>query len=422
MNTPLSVSELLFKIKDSLERGFPRVLVEGEIINLSSSSSGHWYFTLSDEESSLSCVLFRQDAAKNPVISKLADGRRVVCSGMIGVYKKRGVFQLIARAIVPVGAGTLKERFESLKKKLAAEGLFDLTAKKKIPGFPSRVAVITALKGAALQDFLNVARRRSFFMDVLVVPALVQGEKAPEDLRDAVDRTVAYSKKKKIDLIVLTRGGGALEDLWAFNDEQLVRKIFECPLPVISAVGHQVDFTLSDFVADARCETPSAAAEMVTNRQYHLKEKLEGLEKKLKSFGKIHLLNKSSLLKEHHPRVILHKIREDFLEKRQDLARLDLNKVPGLKLYEKQIGLDEIHSRLTRSMNGHLSFCKEKSLRLFGLLEAVNPSNVMKRGFSYLKGEQGLIVDMDSFVKTNPSEVLNVCFHDGVGRVKKEER
>ena len=422
MSKPVSVSDLLFKIKNSLEKDFSRILVEGEIVGLSLSSSGHWYFTLTDEESSLSCVLFRQDAMRNPSISKLTDGTRVVCSGMIGVYKKRGVFQLITRVIIPVGAGTLKERFELLKKKLAAEGLFDLEAKKKIPDFPSRVVVITARHGAALQDFINVTRRRSFWMNVIVVPALVQGEKAPEDLIKALDRVISYSKKKKVDVVVLARGGGSLEDLWAFNDEQLARKIFEFPFPVISAVGHQVDFTLSDFVADARCETPSAAAEMITNKQYHLQEKLDGLEKKLKSFGGMHFLNNSSLLKEHHPRVILHKIMADFARRRENLIKLDLTRLPGLKLYEKQIGLDEVYSHLTRSMDQILSQHKEHTHRLHGLLNAVAPVNVMKRGFSYLTGEEGLIADADTFAKTNPSQVLTLHFHDGSGRIRKEER
>ena len=274
-----SVSEVIFNIKRLLEGEFRTVSVEGEISNLSHSSSGHWYLTLSDSDSSLSAAVFKMDALRNPLMKSLKNGDKVICSGSIGVYNKRGTFQLIVKRISPVGKGDLKEQFEMLKRKLAAEGLFDPQIKKEIPTLPNRIAVITAKGAAALQDFLNIIDRRTQWYDILLSPALVQGDAAPASLRKALFNVIKYSmdapEDKKIDVIVFTRGGGSMEDLWAFNDEGLAWDIFNCPIPVISAVGHQVDTTICDMVSDLRCETPSAAAEVLSSAQAEIKETLD---------------------------------------------------------------------------------------------------------------------------------------------------
>lgn len=266
-----SVSDLVSSIKECLEEEFHEVMVQGEVTNLSPSSAGHWYFTLSDENASLSCALFKGDALRNPLIRNLKNGDKIILSGPLSVYLKKGSFQMLVRRLVPAGEGQLKLQFERLKAKLSEEGLFDLERKKKLPLFPKRIAVITAEHGAALQDFINVMKRRTLWLNLVIIPALVQGEGAPKSLIQALEKAEGL---RDIDVIVLTRGGGSLEDLWAFNDENLIRRIHHCPIPVISAVGHQVDFTLCDYVADHRSETPTAAAETLSQPQTELQARM----------------------------------------------------------------------------------------------------------------------------------------------------
>ena len=251
----LAVSEAVNLIKRSLESEFFDLTIVGEVSNFTSSAAGHFYFTLSDKDASLSCAMFKMDAMRNPIIRKIRNGEKVYLRGPISVYAKRGTFQLLGKKILKYGQGDLKAQFEFLKEKLRSQGFFDLENKKEIPRFPKKIAVVTAKQGAALQDFLNVMKRRSLSYDILICPALVQGDAAPASIIKALN---VISSRSDIDLIVITRGGGSMEDLWAFNNEELVKCIYNLKAPVISAIGHQVDFTLSDFVADMRCETPTA--------------------------------------------------------------------------------------------------------------------------------------------------------------------
>src|SRR5665647_366517 len=267
-----TVSDLLSSIKDVLENHFHEVMVQGEVSNLSPSTSGHWYFSLSDDKASISCALFKMDALRNPLIRSLKDGDKIIIFGPLSVYSKRGTFQILAKRIMPAGAGQLKLQFERLKAKLSAEGLFDLDIKKILPTFPQKIAVITAEHGAALQDFLNVIKRRSLWLDIIIIPALVQGDGAPRSLISALKKA---QNLDGVDVVVLTRGGGSMEDLWAFNDEELVRTIAACPIPVVSAVGHQVDFTICDYVSDFRSETPTAAAETLSQPHTERKARLQ---------------------------------------------------------------------------------------------------------------------------------------------------
>src|SRR5690606_12931867 len=217
---------------------------------------------------------------RNPLIRNLKNGDKIVVVGPISVYQKRGSFQLLAKRIFPAGEGQLKLQYERLKARLSQEGLFDIEKKKPIPKFPRRIAVITAEHGAALQDFLNVMERRSLWMDILIIPALVQGDGAPRSLLNALKKAESI---EGVDVIVLTRGGGSIEDLWGFNDENLVRAIDNCTIPVISAVGHQVDFTLCDYVSDHRSETPTAAAEILSQPQTELNSRLVFCQSRIKS-------------------------------------------------------------------------------------------------------------------------------------------
>ncbi len=421
-----NVSEVVGEIKNLLETEFSNVTVVGEITNLSLSSSGHWYFTLSDKDSSMSAALFKMDALRNPHIRKLKDGDKVIVAGDINVYPKRGTFQIIAKKIIPHGKGDLKEQFEQLKRKLASEGLFDLETKKSIPALPRRVAIITAQRGAALADFINIYKRRSIWMDLVVVSTLVQGDEAPKAIRASLHNIIKYSLQaspdKKIDLIVLARGGGSLEDLWAFNDEGLAWDLFNCPIPTISAVGHEVDFSITDFVCDLRAETPSAAAEVITHQQTLIKDKMKTLKQRLISTGEIKISRIQNRIKYAHPHTILNIILGLFNSYHKRLSRCDIqNRLNDLThIHEFYLSLDEciekIKNRLKEKITS-LNFQMDKSN---GILKVLNPRNVLERGYGYLETEQGSVVSSASNLDLlAPGEVLNLHFHDGKRKVQK---
>ena len=259
----LSVTELTHRVKDLLEERFPSVWVEGEISNLRSPSSGHVYFTLKDANAQLPVVLFRGVAMK--VGFKLQDGLQVIAFGDISVYEKSGQYQLVARQLLPKGLGALQLAFEELKQRLAKEGLFDPARKKPIPALPQRIGLVTSPTGAAIRDFLNILGRRFPNVHLVIHPVRVQGEDAAQEVAAAIDQFNALhaSGKLPVDVLIVTRGGGSLEDLWAFNEEIVARALARSRIPTISAIGHEIDFTIADFVADLRAPTPSAAAELV---------------------------------------------------------------------------------------------------------------------------------------------------------------
>jgi exodeoxyribonuclease VII large subunit len=256
--TAITVSQLNRQVKTLLEQGVGRLWIEGEISNMARPASGHLYFRLKDESAQISAAFFR-NRQRGPTHT-FKNGDHVLAYGQVSLYEARGDYQLIVEQIEAAGEGVLQRRYEALKKKLAAEGLFDEDRKQAPPPLPRRVGVITSPSGAAVRDVLSVLRRRFPFVPVVVYPAAVQGDAAPGELIAALQAAI---RRDECDVLILTRGGGSLEDLWAFNDEKLARAIAECPLPVVSAVGHEVDFTIADFVADVRAPTPSGAAELV---------------------------------------------------------------------------------------------------------------------------------------------------------------
>jgi exodeoxyribonuclease VII large subunit len=271
----LSVSELTAQVKRLLEQQVGSVWVSGEITNLRAQSSGHIYFTLKDAGAQLSCVLFRGEAVRNR--SLLEDGQKVLLQGDITVYEARGQYQLIVRAVELQGVGALQIAFEKLKQKLAAEGLFAPERKRPLPEYPQRIGLVTSPTGAAIRDVLHVIQRRDPGLEIILAPCRVQGEGAAEEIAAAIRLLNEFNLQSlgapkhsgggstsSLQLILITRGGGSLEDLWAFNEEAVARAIFESALPVVSAVGHEIDFTIGDFVADVRAATPSAAAEIIT--------------------------------------------------------------------------------------------------------------------------------------------------------------
>jgi len=256
--TALSVSQLNRQVKTLLESGLTRLWVQGEISNLVRPASGHLYFRLKDESAQIAAAFFR-NRQRGPTIS-FKNGDHVLAFGQVSLYEARGDYQLIIEQIEPAGEGVLQRRYEALKKKLAGEGLFDEDRKRAIPELPRRIGVITSSSGAAIRDILTILRRRFPAVPVVIYPSAVQGDAAAPELLAALQTA---ERRDECDVIILARGGGSLEDLWAFNDEQLARAIAESPIPVVSAVGHEIDFTIADFVADVRAPTPSAAAEMV---------------------------------------------------------------------------------------------------------------------------------------------------------------
>ena len=415
-----SVSDLVGSIKSALEDQFQEVMVQGEVTNLSPSGAGHWYFTLSDENASISCALFKGDALRNPLIRNLKDGDKIVIVGPISVYAKRGTFQLLAKRIFPAGEGQLKLQYERLKARLSQEGLFDIERKKAIPLFPKRVAVITAEHGAALQDFLNVMKRRSLWLDILIVPALVQGDGAPRSLLSALKKAEAQSN---IDVIVLTRGGGSMEDLWAFNDEHLIRAIADCKIPVISAVGHQVDFTLCDYVSDHRSETPTAAAETLSQPQTELKSRLVFCQTHLKSDLFKLYQHVQLMTQKFHPRELLNLMRTKIHEAEKRLSEIHLkNRAAELiGLPEASQRVDESILKLTHAMDMNSRGLSDKLTRLEQVMSALNPSSVLNRGYSYVQTSEGKVVTtVKDFEKIKKGTKIDIILHDGKGSALKD--
>lgn len=422
MMTPLkpqSVTELVNRIKGLLEGEIGPIIVSGEVSNFSLSSSGHYYFTLSDRESAISVALFRMDALRNPLLKSLKDGDKIICSGVLSVYGKRGTFQIVAKRIEADGQGELQLRLEALKKRLAQEGLFDPSHKRPIPPLPQKVAIITAINGAALRDFLHIFQRRSLWMDVVIVPALVQGEQAPSSLISALERV---NRLKDIDVVVLARGGGSLEDLWAFNDEKLAYAIYNSSIPVISAVGHQVDVSISDWVADLRCETPSSSAETLTAGQVVLHERLNRSTQALLYWIKGVRDSWKIALEKGHPKRLLQKVQQKVMLIERRVQRLNLQERYHryLHLADIYMRLEELCNRLTQSIDKKVNSLKTKLLQQEGSLFALNPTSVLTRGYSLIRDEEGkIITDFQSFQSIELNSPISIQFHDGIGKGRK---
>lgn len=414
-----SVSELVNAIKSHLESEFSEVMIEGEVTNLSSSSAGHWYFNLSDDDAVLSCALFKGDALRNPLIRNIKDGDKIAVLGPISVYPKRGSFQLLVKRIIPAGEGKLKLQFEKLKAKLASEGLFDIERKRPIPVYPKKIAILTAAQGAALQDFLEVMRRRALWYDILVVPCVVQGDNAAPSLI----RALTYLEERDdIDVVVLARGGGSLEDLWAFNDERLARKLFGYKHPTISAVGHQVDFSLTDYVADMRCETPTAAAETLSQPQTILKSRMQSVSAHLRKGMQVTLFDISRQKERYHPREMIAKIKDRVQNFKNKLQKFSFHNRGEMLvgLHQKQMELDDLHGRFSQELKIWPVKQEQKLTELNKILSALSPKGVLKRGYSFIEGkERSVVSSKEEFDKIDKDSVISIHFFDGEGKVKK---
>jgi exodeoxyribonuclease VII large subunit len=350
-----SVSQLTRDIKTLLETKYPTVWVEGEVSNFRVSPTGHGYFTLKDEFCQIAAVIFRSQLARLPIT--LEDGMKVVVSGSVGVYEKRGGYQIIVSKFEGIGA--LQMAFEKLKRKLFKEGLFRPERKKPLPLLPQRIGVVTSPTGAAIRDIHNVLERRFSNLHVILNPVRVQGEEAAGEIASAL---TDFNRWKNVDVIIVGRGGGSLEDLWAFNEEIVARAIYDSEIPVVSAVGHEIDWTISDLVADVRAPTPSAAAELVIGRKEEMSERIRALRDRLGHVASVFL--------------------GDY-RRRVDLARQSyVFREPAnlVKQYRQQV--DELLDKLVLLSRHHLEMSAQKVNSLRERLESLNPRRVLARGYS----------------------------------------
>ena len=366
MERPFSVSELNTRIAGLLDADpvLSSVSVRGELSNYKIYPSGHHYFTLKDAESTLSCVMFKSSASK--LRFRPESGMGVVVSGRVQVYNRDGKYQMYAQQITPEGTGDLQIAFEQLKAKLGEEGLFNEEYKKPIPAIPERIAVITSSAGAAVHDIIRILRRRWPLAKVLLLPVRVQGVEAPPEIVGAI----RYCNKHDIgDVMIVGRGGGSIEDLWAFNDERVARAIFASRIPVISAVGHEPDVTISDYVADARASTPSNAAEIAVPNHLEQRDMLEAANARLSQM----MLKQLEQRRRHL----------------QDVASRKVMTTPTGYIDNKRIDLDRVRERLITVSERYLAAKKREYVRYASTLDALSPLKVLSRGYSVVKDRQG---------------------------------
>ncbi len=377
-----TVSEITRLIKQELEGAFPLLWVEGEISNFHRHHSGHLYFTLKDEACQLKTVMFRSEAQKVPF--ELKDGLQVVSRGHVNVYEPRGEYQLVVEVVEPKGKGALQLAFEQLKEKLKKEGLFDPKLKKKLPLLPKRVGIVTSPRGAAIIDIIRTLERRFARLHILIYPAQVQGEGAAEEIVEGLDYLGSLAG---IDVIIVGRGGGSIEDLWAFNEEAVARAIFRCPVPVISAVGHEIDFTISDFVADIRASTPSAAAEMVIEKEESFREIIENLSQRLTHHQRYFLQEQKQVVfgLAHHR--VFQNMKVKLLNLEQEIDELEMKAWSVIKNRQQQIAEGKsravfLEEKMKNTLRRMLQHFQAKWEKLSSELHNLSPLNILKKGYT----------------------------------------
>jgi exodeoxyribonuclease VII large subunit len=396
----LTVSELTQEIKDILEEKFSDVWVEGEISNLRIPPSRHIYFTLKDDYSQVRAVLFRMQARTLRFVPE--DGLHVVCKGRVSLYEKRGDYQLILESVEPKGIGALQLAFLQLKEKLEKEGLFDPAQKKPIPMVPRRIGIITSPTGAVIQDMLHILERRFENLHITLYPVRVQGEGASSEIAEAIDY---FNKWMKVDVIIVGRGGGSIEDLWAFNEEPVARAIYHSKIPIISAVGHETDYTIADFVADLRAPTPSAAAELVVRDKREIGNTLHYLEGRLESYilqtlqgYRTHLSHLRKIFKEPGKKVEEYFLRVDdfgnrlrlltsWTLKRKEEKCLRLgeslllrNPIQRVKTFRSFIS--DAKKRLGQNIKFSVGIQRQRVAGILGKLDSLSPLSILQRGYS----------------------------------------
>ena len=383
-----TVTAITLAVKQMMEGVFRDIFVEGEVSNLSQSANGHLYFNLKDREALLSAVMFKWDARKYCL--ELQDGVQVRVWGSLSVYAKSGKYQIVVKKVEALAKGNLFLEFERLKKKLEAEGLFAPEHKKEIPAYPQRIGVVTSPTGAAVRDILSVLKRRNPYLEVLIAPVLVQGDEAAPQIAQAIEDLNRFSPA--LDVILVGRGGGSMEDLWAFNEEIVARAIFKSKIPIISCVGHEVDFTIADFVADLRAPTPSAAAELVVQNAENTSEYIANLQKRMGQAV--------SLFYERFKR-------------RLDVAMQSrVLKNPEMLTAPKEQELDELCGRLELAWGEKVTAFEHRLEVARQKLNALGPQVVLKRGYSITRKQDGSVVSRVG--QTKPGEMLYVQVQDGM--------
>ncbi|MCC8047850.1 MAG: exodeoxyribonuclease VII large subunit [Oscillospiraceae bacterium] len=394
--TVFTVTELNSRVKMLLELdpALQSVCVAGEISNYKSYPSGHHYFTLKDAESSVRCVMFRSYASR--LRFRPENGMSAAAFGRVGVYPRDGAYQLYCEALRPLGAGDLNIAYEQLKARLQAEGLFDAAAKKPIPRFPARIAVITSPAGAAVRDIIRVAGHRWPLAKLIILPVRVQGAEAPAEIAEAL----SYANRHAVaDLIITGRGGGSIEDLWCFNDERVARAIYASKIPVISAVGHEPDVTIADYVADLRAATPSNGAELAVPDQAELREGLLDAEERINQA----LQKKLGTL-------------------RRELTALQSRgalKKPTAYIDQKRMDADRQRSRLIAAQEKRLGALRREQVRLAAALDALSPLRVLSRGYAVAAKPDGTV--LRSAAEAERGEMIDLTLTDGALRCRVED-
>lgn len=383
----LSVSEVNNYFKKIIDNDFilNNLSVKGEISNLKYHTSGHIYFSLKDNSSKLNCVMFRSRAESLDFM--LEEGMSVIISGRASVYTANGSFQLYCDTIEKEGVGSLYVKFEALKKKLSDEGYFDEEFKKPIPSMPKRIGIVTSETGAAVRDIINVSRRRNSLVDLILYPAKVQGQDAYKAVIDGIEY---FNKSKSVDVMIIGRGGGSIEELWNFNEEELAMAIFKSKIPIISAVGHEVDFTISDFVADVRAATPSQGAEIAVPLESEIYGNLEAAKRFLES--------------NIEDRIQSERLKVDSLSRMLKLHS------PMTKIVNSYSVIDKLKETLDKSMLHKIEMEKQKLQGLNKLLIANNPTNLLSRGYAIIEDDNGIIKTKKSL---NIQKDINITLKDG---------
>lgn len=411
-----TISRLNREVRTLLETGFPLLWIEAELSNFARPASGHWYFSLKDEAAQVKCAMFKN---RNQLVKVLpANGKQVLVRARIGLYEPRGDYQIIIEHMEEAGDGELRRQFELLKNKLANDGLFDSAHKKNIPGTITRVGIVTSPSGAAVHDILTTLQRR-FPMKTIIYPTPVQGKGACNKIAAAINKA---NTRQEVDVLLIARGGGALEDLWEFNEEVVARAIYESKIPVVTGVGHEVDFTIADFVADQRAATPTAAAELISPDRYQQLQKLTSYESRLIGLVERNLQQKQQQVdwlskRIRHPKeglqILKQKIEQlnqrnirslesTFSEARYKLELLNarvMHHEPSQRIQQLMLRYKNINQRFQRAGKQAISNKRQKLSHLIHTLDALSPLHTLKRGYAIVKDENNNIVSQSKKVK-----------------------
>lgn len=380
-----TVSELTQSIKFVLESAFDNISVEGEISNFKSHVSGHWYFNLKDENAVINCTMWR--GFNNYVFFTPQDGMKIIVTGRLTVYPPRGSYQIDVRSMKPAGEGELQAAFERLKQKLKSEGLFDLERKRAIPFFPGKIGIVTAIDGAAIRDMISVAERRFPLVELIVAPTKVQGSGAAEDI---VDSLAKLNKIKDIDVIILARGGGSIEDLWAFNEEIVARAIYKSRIPVITGIGHEIDFTIADFVSDLRAPTPSVAMELATPDKQELKNAIEYFVQKMEES-------------------VIEQVQQ-YRQRIDDVIDSYMFRYPMEKVRNFYQNIDNLFYKISQQIDRKILLSEREIQKYFSIISSYDIEKTLKKGFTLIKQDDKFVTRKQMYLSSKP---VTIKFYDG---------